>query len=147
MQVASRVVVDCADTKAALETALLDLVGKTLGVPVSTLLGGAVRKTIPLSCSIANPDFNADIALAEQLREHGVHIVKFKAGTHMIAATPAITLGCEFYHARFYLEEDLLAEPFPIAEGEVVVPSLPGLGVEVDLAKVRSLSVSSVRHE
>ena len=287
MQVASRVVVDCSDAKAALEAALLDLAGKSLGVPVSTLLGGAVRKTIPLSCSIANPDFNADIALTEQLQAHGIRIVKFKAGTHghahdimrieyfqkhfpefslrvdynqgllpsealryvrdidsmqvdfieqpvaarhwdcmaslrsaidtplladesiftptdmvravrekicdgvsvkimksgglkasqcvagiaeaaglavyggdmfetglahlagthMIAATPAITLGCEFYQARFYLEEDLLAEPFPIAEGEVIVPSLPGLGVEIDLDKVRSMSIASIRHE
>jgi|GEM_PF-6201342 len=79
MQVASRVVVDCSDAKAALEAALLDLAGKSLGVPVSTLLGGAVRKTIPLSCSIANPDFNADIALTEQLQAHGIRIVKFKA--------------------------------------------------------------------
>ena len=287
MQVTSRVVVDCSDAKAALEAALLDLAGKSLGVPVSALLGGAVRKTIPLSCSIANPDFNADIALTEQLQAHGIRIVKFKAGTHghahdimrieyfqkhfpefslrvdynqgllpsealrrvrdidsmqvdfieqpvaarhwdcmaslrsaidtplladesiftptdmvravrericdgvsvkimksgglkasqcvagiaeaaglsvyggdmfetglahlagthMIAATPAITLGCEFYQARFYLEEDLLAEPFPIVDGEVVVPSLPGLGVEVDLDKVLSMSITSIRHE
>ena len=61
----------------------------------------------------------------------------------MIAATPAITLGCEFYQARFYLEQDLLAEPFPVADGEVVVPSLPGLGVEVDLDKVRGMSITA----
>ena len=32
------------------------------------------------------------------------------AGAHMIAATPEITLGCEFYQARYYLTEDILIE-------------------------------------
>ena len=35
------------------------------------------------------------------------------AGTHMIAATPEITLGCEFYQAEWYLEEDILEDPLP----------------------------------
>jgi muconate cycloisomerase len=54
------------------------------------------------------------------------------AGAQLIAATPNIALGCEFYQARFFLVEDLLSEPFPIADGKVQVPSGPGLGVEVD---------------
>jgi muconate cycloisomerase len=54
------------------------------------------------------------------------------AGAHMIAATPAIGLGCEFYQARYYLAEDILAEPFPIRDGRVVVPRGPGLGIAVD---------------
>ena len=54
------------------------------------------------------------------------------AGTHMIAATPNISLGCEFYQAKYFLERDLLAEPFPIENGRVVVPRTPGLGVKVD---------------
>jgi muconate cycloisomerase len=54
------------------------------------------------------------------------------AGAQLIAATRNITLGCEFYQARFFLTEDLLSEPFPIANGKVQVPSGPGLGVEID---------------
>ena len=54
------------------------------------------------------------------------------AGAQLIAATPNIALGCEFYQARFFLVEDLLSAPFPIANGKVQVPSGPGLGVEVD---------------
>ena len=54
------------------------------------------------------------------------------AGTHVIAATPNISLGCEFYQAKYFLERDLLAEPFPIEKGRVVVPTAPGLGVHVD---------------
>jgi len=44
--------VGCGEAKAALETALLDLKGRILGVPIYELLGGAVRNTIPLSTSI-----------------------------------------------------------------------------------------------
>ena len=44
------------------------------------------------------------------------------AGTHMIAATPNISLGCEFYQAKYFLERDLLAKPFPIENGRVIVP-------------------------
>lgn len=58
------------------------------------------------------------------------------AGTHMIAAAPEITLGCEFYQARYFLAEDLLVEPFPISDGHVLVPDAPGLGIEPDMEKV-----------
>jgi muconate cycloisomerase len=50
------------------------------------------------------------------------------AGVHVIAAAPAITLGCEFYQARYYLADDLLSEPFPVRDGAVIVPRAPGLG-------------------
>lgn len=279
---AQKAVVHCGEAKAALETALLDLKGRVLGVPVYELLGGSVRNSIPLSVSLANPDFDADIALVEQLREDKVGIVKFKtgikdhafdlmrverlrsdypefdiridynqgleptdalrklrdmeifdvtfieqpvpasdyrvmqdlasaldtplladetvftaadmtraiedrlcncvsvkimkcgglrngqsiaaiagaagmaayggdmfetgiahlAGTHMIAATPNISLGCEFYQATYYLREDLLTEPFPLSEGEVIVPQGPGLGMEVDTDRLAHYSIS-----
>ena len=35
------------------------------------------------------------------------------AGVHMIACTPNISLGCEFYQATYYLVNDLLEQPFP----------------------------------
>ena len=54
------------------------------------------------------------------------------AGAHMIAATPNISLGCEFYQPTYYLREDLLAAPFPVGAGVVRVPTGPGLGVEID---------------
>jgi len=279
---AERAVVHCGEARAALETALLDLKGRLLGVPVYELLGGAVRTTIPLSVSLANPDFEADIALVDQLREDNIRLVKFKtgirdhqfdlmrierlredypefdirvdynqglaptdalrklrdiecfdvtfieqpvpaqdyrvmqnlaaaidtplladetvfsaadmtravedrlcncvsvkimkcgglsrgqtiaaiaqsagmaayggdmfetgiahlAGTHMIAATPNISLGCEFYQASYYLVEDLLQAPFPIVDGQVVVPDSPGLGMEVDIERLERLSIN-----
>lgn len=278
---ARRVVVHCTEAKAALETALLDLSGRILGAPVWALLGGRARDRIPLSVSLADPDFDKDLALLARLREDGVRIVKLKtgfrdqafdlmrmerirdafpefdlrvdynqglspreapaqvraaaafqptfieqpiparhyaqmaelrtltdtplladesvfgpedlaraiaericdgvsikimktgglrraqttaemaaaaglaayggdmfetglahlAGTHMIAATPAIDLGCEFYQARYHLETDLLTAPFPIVEGAVMVPSGPGLGIEVDMDVVERFAV------
>lgn len=262
----------CTEAKAALDTALLDLMGKAAGLPVSALLGGAYRARIPLSCSIADPDFGRDLALMDRLRADGVRIIKLKtgfkdhafditrleklradypefdirvdynqglhhdvalacvrdvatfrpsfieqpvkahlrelmariradidvplladesvfgpedmalgigmgiadgvsikimksggltraqtvarmaaasglsayggdmfeagiahlAGAHMIAATPEITLGCEFYQASYFLVEDILATPFPVENGEVVLPTGPGLGIDPD---------------
>lgn len=279
---AHHVVVHCGEAKAALETALLDLKGRLLNVPVYELLGGRVRDAIPLSVSLANPDFDADIALVEQLKADGVRLVKFKtgikdhafdvmrverlrndypgfdirvdynqglaptdalrklrdiecfdvtfieqpvpasdyrimqnlaaaldtplladetvfspadmtravedrlcncvsvkimkcgglsqgrtiaaiaesagmaayggdmfetgiahlAGAHMIAATPNISLGCEFYQATYYLVEDLLQGPFPIENGQVVMPTSAGLGMDVDLDRLDRYSIA-----
>ncbi|MCB1471661.1 MAG: cycloisomerase, partial [Rhodobiaceae bacterium] len=87
----------------------------------------------------------AEIAQAAGLTAYGGDMFEsgmaHLAGTHMIAASPAITLGCEFYQARYYLAEDILAEAFPIRGGKVVVPSGPGLGIVPDLDKVRRFAV------
>lgn len=264
------------EAKAALESALLDLEGRITGQPVWALLGGKTPDTIPLSVSIANPDFDADRALMERIRDDGVGLVKLKtgfkdhafdvmrcetirrdfpefglridynqgldvdvamsqvmdlaafapdfieqpvrahhfemmarlreacpvplladesvfgpedmvraarekiadgvsikvmksggpsraqttariahqhgltayggdmhetglghlAGVHMVAATPEITLGCEFYHASYYVRQDLLSEPFPVKDGHVIVPDGPGLGFAPDPARL-----------
>jgi len=277
-------VVHCSDAKAALETALLDLTGQLLSLPVHALMGGKVRDRVPLSVSIANPDFNTDKQLAERIHNDGVRVVKVKtgfnthefdvmriewlqnnypdftvrvdynqglepfdcmrvlqdiddlnvgfieqpvasrhwqcmreirqsirtplladesvftptdmvraineeicdavsvkimkcggltrgkeiaaiaeaaglgayggdmfetgiahlAGLHMVASTPAISLGCEYYQASYYLEQDLLASPFPVEDGQVIVPDKPGLGVEVDLNRIQSCALSQV---
>lgn len=279
---AAYAVAHCTEAKAALETALLDLAGRISGVPVWSLLGGRCRETIPLSCSIANPDFAQDIDLLARLQADGVRLVKLKtgfkdhafdimrleylaqnypelsvrvdynqglsiedapaqvrdvaqfapdfieqpvrahhfgmmgklrqmidvplladesvfgpedmeraaregicdgvsvkimksggltrgqsvarvaaahglsayggdmfeaglahlAGTHMIAATPEITLGCEFYQASYFLKEDILESPFQVSGGEVVVPDAPGLGNRPDIAKLDHYAVA-----
>lgn len=278
---AQHAVAHATEAKAALETALLDLTGQIAGLPVHALLGGKVRDRIPLSVSIANPDFAADIALMERIRDDGIRLIKLKtgfkdhafdvtrlerirtdfpefavrvdynqglavdeamarvrdvarftpdfieqpvrahhfslmrklrdaidvplladesvfgpedmtraaseaicdgvsvkimksggptraqdvatiaaanglmayggdmfetglahlAGTHMIAATPAITLGCEFYQAGYFLAEDLLETPFAVENGQVVVPDAPGLGARPDMGKIAKFSI------
>jgi muconate cycloisomerase len=68
------------EAKAALEMALWDIAGKRLGAPVSALFGGAVRQAIPLSFSIADPDFDADLARAQAMFAGGHRILKVKTG-------------------------------------------------------------------
>ncbi|CAG9168944.1 muconate/chloromuconate family cycloisomerase [Cupriavidus respiraculi] len=53
--------------KSALETALLDAQAKRLGVPLSTLLGGAVRPALPALWTLASGDTTRDIEEAERL--------------------------------------------------------------------------------
>ncbi len=282
MSKANHAVAHCTEAKAALETALLDLTGQISDLPVWALLGGKCRDTIPLSCSIANPDFDQDIELLHRLRDDGVRLIKLKtgfkdhafdimrleriasdfpefgvrvdynqglsiddapacvrdvasfkpdfieqpvrahhfgmmaqlramidvplladesvfgpedmtraaregicdgvsikimksggavrgqsvariaaangltayggdmfeaglahlAGTHMIAATPEITLGCEFYQALYFLKQDILETPFDVKDGQVVVPDGPGLGIRPDLTKLDRFSVN-----
>lgn len=57
------------------------------------------------------------------------------AGLHLAAASPAIDLGCEM-SGQFLLTDDLGAEPIPMVDGALVVPTRPGLGVEVDEDKL-----------
>ncbi|KZL22562.1 enolase C-terminal domain-like protein [Pseudovibrio sp. Ad37] len=282
MKDAQKAVAHCTEAKAALETALLDLQGRISDLPVWALLGGKCRDTIPLSCSIADPDFDRDLALMERLKEDGVRIIKLKtgfkghefdmmrmerlrmsypefsirvdynqglhhdsalacvrdiasfqpdfieqpvahnlrelmatirnsidvplladesifgpedmltainmgiadgvsvkimksggltraqtvarmaatagmsayggdmfesglahlAGTHMIAATPEITLACEFYQAKYFLVEDLMETPFETSGGDVIVPQTAGLGGRPDLEKVEHYAIS-----
>lgn len=80
LSAADKAVVHCAEAKAALETALLDIQGQHLGLPISGLLGGRHRDTVRLSFSIANPDFDADFAKVERLVGQGVSIFKLKTG-------------------------------------------------------------------
>jgi muconate cycloisomerase len=80
MEEADHALVGHPEGKAAVEMALLDIVGQRLGVPVAALFGGIYRGAIPLSVSIANPDFVEDLDLARDLSAKGVNIFKVKTG-------------------------------------------------------------------
>ncbi len=67
-------------TKAAVEFALFDLMGKAIERPVTDLLGGRFRETIPLSWSLATGDPAAEIQEAENRMLLGHHIFKVKTG-------------------------------------------------------------------
>jgi muconate cycloisomerase len=77
---ADHVVVGHAEAKAALEMALDDIRGKALGVTVAELHGGVVRHAIPLSVSIANPDFDEDLDFTRARLAEGVRLFKVKTG-------------------------------------------------------------------
>lgn len=68
------------EAKAALETALLDLAGQIAGLSIADLLGGQHRNSIPLSFSVANPDFEANLEEVARAWSDGVRLFKLKAG-------------------------------------------------------------------
>ncbi len=80
MTQADRQLVGHPEAKAALECALLDLTGQIAGLSIAELMGGRQRDHIPLSFSIANPDFDADLRDVAQLWDDGVRIFKLKTG-------------------------------------------------------------------
>ncbi len=59
--------------KGAIESALFDAVGKTLGVPAAALLGGAVRASIPVLWTLASGDPAQEIEEAEHKLEARLH--------------------------------------------------------------------------
>ncbi|NWJ23911.1 enolase C-terminal domain-like protein [Rhizobium sp. RM] len=75
-----KVLVGHGEAKLAIETAMLDILGKSSGLSIADLLGGRVRDTIPLSFSIADPDFGADMRRMEEMVPQGNRIFKVKTG-------------------------------------------------------------------
>lgn len=138
---AGRAVAHCTEAKAALETALLDLTARVLSVPVYDLLGGAVSRhpvsetetgpefvsnsvALPLSVSLANPDWGEDRALLERLCADGVGIVKLKTGFKD--------------HAFDIMRLEALAQDFP--EFRVRVDYNQGLEIDEAMARVRDVA-------
>ena len=75
------------------------------------------------------------------------------ANLHLAAATPAVTLASVIpvnapdgsaptRVAGRYYADDVVCEPFEYVAGALVVPSRPGLGVEVDEAKLEHYRVA-----
>ncbi|QRY66323.1 muconate cycloisomerase (plasmid) [Ensifer sp. PDNC004] len=71
--------------KSAVETALLDAHGKRLGLPISELLGGALRKRLPVAWTLASGDTAKDIAEAGKMLDLRRHrIFKLKIGARRL---------------------------------------------------------------
>jgi len=66
--------------KAAVDVALHDAVGKAYGVPVYQLLGGLVRREVPVAHSIGLMDIEPAVEEARQVFDEGVCCVKVKVG-------------------------------------------------------------------
>ena len=67
-------------TKAALEMALWDILGKAAGLPVYRLLGGPVRESIPTKWSISGREPARAAEIAAWALERGFSTVKVKVG-------------------------------------------------------------------
>lgn len=63
-----------------------------------------------------------------------------RACLHFGASTPGVRFGCEM-SGQFLLEEDLGAEPIPFVDGCLMVPDGPGLGGDLDPAKVQRYEI------
>jgi len=57
------------------------------------------------------------------------------AGLHFAAASPAVTLGCEM-SGQFLLTDDFGKQRIRMEDGALLVPTGPGLGVDVDEEKL-----------
>jgi muconate cycloisomerase len=66
--------------KASLEMAVYDLVGRSLGVPVHTLLGGRVRDAVPVAHSIGLLPVDEAAAECVQVVKEGIRTIKIKVG-------------------------------------------------------------------
>ena len=68
-------------SKCAVETALLDAQGQRVGLPVSELLGGRLRDSLPVLWTLASGDTAKDIAEAEAMLDRRRHnAFKLKIG-------------------------------------------------------------------
>ena len=72
--------------KCAVETALFDALGQRTGLPVSQLLGGRVRESLPVAWTLASGDTAKDIDEAEcMLAQRRHNIFKLKIGRRAVA--------------------------------------------------------------
>ncbi len=72
--------------KCAVETALFDALGQRTGLPVSQLLGGRVRDSLPVAWTLASGDTGKDIDEAERMLAQRRHnIFKLKIGRRAVA--------------------------------------------------------------
>jgi muconate/chloromuconate cycloisomerase len=80
------------------------------------------------------------IAATAGLRCYGGTALESSIGTaasaHLFAALPELSLDCELV-GPLLLADDLVKDPVRYEHGSVIVPSGPGLGVELDWDKVR----------
>lgn len=66
--------------KAAIDMALYDLAGKSMGVPAYMLLGGLYRDAVPVSHSIGLMDMEEAVTEVMAVRDEGIKTIKLKGG-------------------------------------------------------------------
>ncbi|MGE5305351.1 MAG: mandelate racemase/muconate lactonizing enzyme family protein, partial [Alphaproteobacteria bacterium] len=70
------------------------------------------------------------------------------ANLHLAASTGVVTLGCvvpvstpkgkgKKGIAGIYYQDDIIQDPFEYADGDIIIPSKPGLGIDLDEDKLR----------
>jgi muconate cycloisomerase len=77
----------------AIEVALLDLAGRSCGLPIVDLIGGPTRGTVAPMWLLGNPTPEQDIAEAHAKRAQGFGFFKLKIGTKAVDREIASTLA------------------------------------------------------
>ena len=67
--------------------------------------------------------------------------IALAAGTHFIAATANMSMGCEFYMPKYAFESDILVENVAVEDGHVIVPHGAGLGIEIDESALKAATL------
>ena len=80
-------------------------------------------------------DFDVKMRLRSVPARFGV-----AAALHLASATPTLSGANE--SAYHQLQDDVLAEPLELLGGMMTVPQGPGLGIDVDRAKVEQYSIA-----
>jgi muconate cycloisomerase len=71
--------------------------------------------------------------------ESGIGIA---AHLHFACSTPAVRYGSDYYICNYLMLDDLIVEPLQIVDGDILVPTGPGLGVQVDWNAVERYRLS-----
>jgi muconate cycloisomerase len=87
--------------------------------------GGIIRgKKVAAACEAGGLP-----CYAGAMWESGIGIA---AHLHFACSTPAVKYGSDFYTCNYLLTDDLIKAPLKVDNGQILVPSGPGLGIEVD---------------
>ncbi len=117
-----------------IETALLDIKGKALGLSISDLIGGRIREEIEVSAYVfpTNQTYNVDdmVKLTRSLVDrYGFKVIKLKAGVfkpeHEIDVIKAI--ASEIPKARFRIDPN---GGWNLSQAKMVAKNLEGVNIE-----------------
>lgn len=107
--------------------------GAAAGFSLKTIKLGGMRPV--MDAGLLCEKLGMKVNLASKMAETGINTAGL---LHLAAALPAVDWGVGF--SSQYLVDDILKTPISFEKGHVSVPAGPGLGVEVDEAKVRRYS-------
>lgn len=104
--------------------------GAAGGFSLKTIKLGGMRPV--MDAGLLCEQLGMKVNLASKMAETGINTAGL---LHLAAALPAVDWGVGF--SSQYLVDDILKTPIVFADGHISVPQGPGLGIEVDEAKVR----------
>ncbi len=129
--------------KAAIEIALLDIIGKALGQPVYNLLGGAVRTKIPLAHSLGLMDIKPALEEAERAVGEGIRTIKIKGGLDPVRDIELVRKLESVYQGRVDFVLDGNQSYRSVAEAVRVIKKIEDCNVqcvEQPVAGIRNLA-------